>query len=64
MADRTRVPREKWIPEIPFDVAEWGDTDDPYAKDGIFENEADRRKAEEAGAKLRTLLRPEDRPND
>ncbi len=36
-----RIPESKWIKEIPFDVAEWGDKEGYYA-DGkpLFESEA------------------------
>lgn len=35
MPKRTPIPREQWIPEIPFDVAEWGDKPDPHPE-GLF----------------------------
>lgn len=33
-----RLTREKWIPEKPFDVADWGDKPDPWPG-GAFASE-------------------------
>jgi hypothetical protein len=41
------VPREKWIPEIPFDVAVWGDAPDMWP-DGLFSSKKEREEAEAA----------------
>lgn len=65
MADRTPVPRSKWIREIPFDyLDEIGEKHDPYAKDGLFEDEADFRRQAEKARKLPPTMNPEDRPGD
>jgi len=49
VAEEKTIPREKWIPEIPFDVAVWGDKPDPYP-DGLFENDAAFQAARERAA--------------
>jgi hypothetical protein len=52
MAEKPPYPRSKWIPEIPFDVAEWDDIPNPYP-DGIFTDEKDRKKAEALAETMR-----------
>jgi hypothetical protein len=51
MAKAKTYPRDRWIPEIPFDVAEWGDTPEPWPE-GLFRSEQELRQAKVAALDL------------